>query len=115
MMNLQERIEFIDAMCEAAKQLRLAQAALQRACSQCHAEIYEEVDRMAISARELRLASERLPQTVKGRFDFLPADVPSVGVDRRQGVDRREGIDRRVMDMRKNMFTAVLREVRSGS
>jgi hypothetical protein len=112
-MNLQERIEFIDAMCEAAKQLRLAQMALQRARSHCHAEIYEEVDRMASSVREARLASERLPQTVKGRFDFLPAVVPPVEIDRRQGMDRREGIDRRVMELRRQM--AVLRDVRTGS
>jgi hypothetical protein len=114
-MNLQERIEFIDAMCEAARHLRQAQAALQRACSRCDADIYEEVDRMATSLRELKLASERLPQTVNKRFHFLPAVVPAVAIERRQGVERREGIDRRVMELRRHMLTAVLRGARSGT
>ena len=99
-MSNQERGEFLDAMTEMVNLLRRTQAAVQRARSQCHAEIYDHVDLMSKRVYELKVKSEWLQQGVLG---LVQLEGP-VDADGRQGADRRCSIDRRVVTRRKQMI-----------
>jgi hypothetical protein len=96
-----EQREFVDAMVEAEKHIQRAQAALQRAKSKCHAEIYEHLDVISKRAYEVRVRSEWLRLSVSGVIKPEPVDPQA-----RQSVDRRSTIDRRVEGMRKQVLAA---------
>ena len=100
-MNVLERAEFLDAMAEAAKAVRLVQAALQRARSQCHGEVFVQVDLMSKRAHELRVKSEWLRHAV---LEGIEVAAASAGTQSRQGEDRRLGIDRRIAGMQSQML-----------
>ena len=103
-MNVLERAEFLDAIAETARLVKLAQAALQRARSQCHGEIFDQVDLMSKRVYELKVKSEWLRHAVLGKIE-LP--VPPNGADSRQDEDRRLGIDRRIARMQSQMLAAL--------
>jgi hypothetical protein len=96
-----EQQEFVEAMAEAEKFIQRTQAALQRAKSMCHGDIYEHLDVISKRAYEMRVRSEWLRLVVLGAIKPAPAK-PHV----RQSVDRRSAIDRRVEGMRKEVLDA---------
>jgi hypothetical protein len=81
--------------------LTQAQAAVQRARSQCHAHIYEHVDLISKRLYELKVTSEWLHQGMLGRFDL----VSQGEMHGRQSPDRRNDIDRRIAGMRKHLLS----------
>jgi hypothetical protein len=101
-MNVLERAQFIGAMAETEKMMKLAQAALQRARSHCHGEVFVQVDVMSKRAHEVKVISEWLRHAVLGRVEF-PASPD--GMQNRQGEDRRSGIDRRIARMQSQMLS----------
>jgi hypothetical protein len=103
-MNVLQRAEFLDAIADAAKAMKLVQAALQRARAQSHGEIFVQVDLMTKRAYELKVKSEWLRHAVLGKIE-LP--VPPTGQEGRQDEDRRLGIDRRVARMQSQMLAAL--------
>jgi hypothetical protein len=100
-MNELERAQFLDAMAETARGIRIVQAALQSARANCHGEIYVEADLMSKRAHELRVKAEWLTHAVLGRIE-LP--TPPNGMESRQDEDRRLGIDRRIARMQSQML-----------
>ena len=97
-----EEREFVEALAEAEKFIQGAQAALQRAKSKCHADVYEHMDVISKRAYELRVRSEWL------RFVVLGVIAPvQVKPQERERVDRRSAIDRRVDGMRKEVLAMV--------
>ncbi len=102
-MNELERAQFLDAMDETAKVMRLAQAALQSARAHCHGEVFVQVDLMSKRAYELRVKAEWLRQAVQGRIE-LPASP--TGTESRLDGDRRVGVDRRIAKMQSQMLQA---------
>ena len=92
-MNVREREDFLDAMRKTVRLVKLSQATLQRARSQCHGELYEQINQLTRQVYELRTKSEWLRYTILRQGD-LP--VRQGGQDGRQGIDRRVGIDRRI-------------------
>jgi len=101
-MNVPEREQFLDAMRETARLIKLSQAALERARSQCHGKVYEQVDLMTKRVYELRVKSEWLRHAVQEGIELslLGQDDP----EGRQDPDRRIGIDRRIHAMRQQLF-----------
>jgi hypothetical protein len=95
-MNVLEREEFLDAMKETAMFVKLTQAALQRARSQCHGEVYEQINLMAKRAYELSVKAEWLRYAVYGGIELPIREADSEG---RRGPDRRAGIDRRIQGL----------------
>ena len=104
-MNVLERAEFLDAMGETARLIRLAQEALSRVRSQSHGELYEQVDSMGRQVYELRVKSEWLRQAALRGNELAVRQADPEG---RQGPDRRIGIDRRIHAMRQQLFPAAL-------
>ena len=102
-MNVLERAQFIDAMAETEKVMKLAQATIQRARSLCHGEVFVQVDLMSKRAYELKVKSEWLRHVALGRIE-LPA--PPAGTQDRQD-DRRSGIDRRIARMQSQILALV--------
>ena len=100
-METREQIEFVEARVEAEKFIQRTQAALQRAKSKCHADIYEHLDVISKRTYELRVRSEWLRLVVLGLIK--PA---SVAPKARRNADRRSAIDRRVEGMRKEVMAA---------
>jgi len=100
-MNVREREDFLDAMRKTVRLVKLSQATLQRARSQCHGELYEQINQLTRQIYELRTKSEWLRYTVLRRGDLPMARQP--GEEGRQGPDRRVGIDRRVEAMRQQL------------
>jgi predicted component of type VI protein secretion system len=96
-----EQRDFVEAMAEAEKCIQRTQAALQRAKSKCHADVYEHLDVISKRAYELRVRSEWLRLAVLGVIEPTAVD-PHV----RQNVDRRSAIDRRVEGMRRQVLAA---------
>ena len=109
-MNVLEREEFLDAMKEAVKIIKLTQAALQRARSQCHQEVYEEVNVMARRVYELKVKAEWLRYAVLSGMEpsaALSADPegrPGADPASRLGADRRIAIDRRIQAMQRQLL-----------
>jgi hypothetical protein len=99
-MNVSECAHFVDAMAEAEKVMKTMQAALQRARSQSHGELYLHVDVMAKRAHELKVQSEWLRHVVLGKIELPP---PADGAQNR-GEDRRNGIDRRIARMQSQLL-----------
>ena len=106
-MDVRERAEFLDAMRKTVRLIRLTQATLQRARSQCHGEVYEQVNSMTRQVYELRSKSEWLRYAALARGELSPRAPDLEG---RQGADRRVGIDRRVRAIRQRLFPAALVE-----
>lgn len=100
-MNAAEQAVFAEAIAEAEKLIARTEAAIQRAKSQCHGEVYEDVDVISKRAFELRVRCEWLRLVVLGVIE------PSTSADakERQGADRRNAIDRRVSGMRKQLLS----------
>jgi hypothetical protein len=88
-MNANEQAIFLDAMGEVAEFARSAQAAAARAQSQCHAEVYEQLDVIAKRLYELRIRAEWLQKAVVHGWPLEDASLQRMGPDRRQGIDRR--------------------------
>jgi hypothetical protein len=102
-MNVRERAEFLDAMRKTIRLIKLTQATLQRARTQCHGEVYEQINLMTKRAYELRTKSEWLRYTALTRAEL---SVPQADAESRQGMDRRIGIDRRIQAMRQQLLPA---------
>jgi hypothetical protein len=100
-MNVREREDFLDAMRKTVRLVKLSQATLQRARSQCHGELYEQINQLTRQVYELRTKSEWLRYTIL-REGELPARQG--GQDGRQGTDRRVGVDRRIEAMRQQLL-----------
>jgi hypothetical protein len=98
--NVSERAQFIDAMAEAEKMMKTVQAALQRARSQSHGELFLHVDVMAKRAHELKVKSEWLRHVMLGKIELPP---PAEGAQNR-GEDRRNGVDRRIAKMQSQLL-----------
>jgi hypothetical protein len=96
-----EQSEFVAAMAEAEELIKRAQAALQRAKSKCHADVYEHLDVISKRAYELKVRSEWLRLAVLGAIEPAAVDPHA-----RESVDRRSAIDRRVEGMRKQVLAA---------
>jgi hypothetical protein len=99
-MNVAEQAAFAEAIAEAENLIARTEAVIQRAKSQCHGEVYEDVDVIAKRTFELRVRCEWLRLVVLGVIE------PSTSADakERQGADRRNAIDRRVSGMRKQLL-----------
>jgi hypothetical protein len=100
-MNGREREDFLDAMRKTVRLVKLSQAMLQRARSQCHGELYEQINQLTRQVYELRTKSEWLRYTVLRRGE-LP--VRQSEQDSLQGPDRRVGIDPRIKAMRQQLI-----------
>jgi hypothetical protein len=100
-MNVREREDFLDAMRKTVRLVKLSQAMLQRARSQCHGELYEQVNQLTRQVYELRTKSEWLRYSVLRRGEL---QVRHPDPDGRQGPDRRVGIDRRIEAMRQQLI-----------
>ncbi len=109
-MKVDEQAEFLAAMAEASNLIRGTQAAVQRARSLCHGEVYDQVDLMSKRLYELKVKSAWV------RFATLGgADLPQPDAGIREGGDRRLGIDRRVGGMQKQMLAALPAELAASS
>jgi hypothetical protein len=102
-MNVREREDFLDAMRKTVRLVKLSQAMLQRARSQCHGELYEQVNQMTRQVYELRTKSEWLRYTVLRRGELPVRQSEQDGL---QGPDRRVGIDPRIKAMRQHLLPA---------
>jgi hypothetical protein len=99
--NTSEREDFLDAMRKSVRLIKLTQATLQRARSQCHGELYEQINQLTRQVYELRTKSEWLRYTDLRRGEL---SVRQPDQDGRQGQDRRVGIDRRIEAMRQQLI-----------
>jgi hypothetical protein len=100
-MDSVERKNFLAAMAEAAKLIRLAHTALQRARSQCHGEVYEHIDLMCTRTYELQVKAEWIQHVALGDAKIT---LDAIDPDSRQGPDRRRSVDRRIAAMRKQLL-----------
>ncbi len=105
-MNVSERAEFLDAMRKSVRLIKLTQALLQRARSQAHGELYEQVNQLTRQVYELRAKSEWLRYAVlgRGRIAIHPSSR-----DGWQGSDRRVAMDPRIEAMRQQVIAAPAR------
>lgn len=99
-METRELADFVEALAEAERLIASSSAAVQRAKSRCHEEVFEHVDVIAKRLSELRVRSEWLRLVVLGDID--PQASPEM--KQRELPDRRVGIDRRVAGMRKQLL-----------
>jgi len=99
-MDAREMADFVEALAEAERLIASTSAAVQRAKSRCHEDIFEHVDVIAKRLSELRVRSEWLRLVVLG--DIEPAASPELR--ERELADRRVSIDRRVVGMRKQLL-----------
>jgi hypothetical protein len=100
-MDQVERANFLAAMAEAARLIRLTHTALQRARSQCHGEVYEHIDLMCTRAYELQVKAEWIQHVAIGDVKIT---LDAIDPDSRQGPDRRRSVDRRIAAMRKQLM-----------
>jgi hypothetical protein len=109
-MNVAEQAAFAEAIAEAENLIARTEAVIQRAKSQCHGEVYEDVDVIAKRTFELRVRCEWLRLVVLGVIE------PSTSADakERQGADRRNAIDRRVSGMRKQLLAHAAKVQKAG-
>jgi len=96
-----EHAQFLAAIAEATKHIRLAQAELRRARGVCHGELYEHIDLIFTRAYELQVRVDWMRQVALGK---LPAKADPDSEHREQGPDRRRAVDRRVAGMRKQLL-----------
>src|SRR5258708_8673095 len=94
-MNAAEQAVFAEAIAEAEKLIAHTEAAIQRAKSQCHGEVYEDVDVISKRAFELRVRCEWLRLVVLGVIE----PSTSANAKKRQGTDHRNAINRPVSDI----------------
>jgi hypothetical protein len=102
-MNGLQRAEFLDAMAEAENLMRLTQAALQRARSRCHAEVFVQVDVLSKRIHESKVKSGWLRYVVLGKIEL---EASTAGTESRDAGDRRVAIDRRVARMQSQVLSA---------
>ena len=107
--NAVERVEFLEAMKEAVNLIKQTQAALQRARSKCHGELYEQVNLLTKQFYESRTKSEWLRYAALARV----APVLQGDPEAREGSDRRIGVDRRIQAMREQLLPVTRLEVRA--
>jgi len=100
-MDAVERAQFLSAMAEAAKLIRLAHTGLQRARSQCHGEVYEHIELMCTRAYELQVKAEWIQHVALGTAEIT---LGAIDPDSRKGPDRRRSVDRRIASMRKQLL-----------
>jgi hypothetical protein len=100
-MNVGEQADFLAAMAKVAELIKSTQAALQRARSLCHGEIFDEVDLMSKRLYELKVKAEWVRFATEGKVA-----LPKVDAEGRHSSDRRLGLDRRVAGMQKQMLAA---------
>jgi hypothetical protein len=100
-MNVGEQADFLAAIAKVAELIKSTQAALQRARSLCHGEIFDEVDLMSKRLYELKVKAEWVRFATEGKVA-----LPKVDAEGRQSSDRRLGLDRRVAGMQKQMLAA---------
>ena len=103
-MSVGEQADFLAAMAKVADLIKTTQAALQRARTLCHGQIFDEVDLMSKRLYELKVKSEWVAHAVQGKVELPKADAEG-----RQTSDRRLALDRRVAGMKKQLI-AVLPE-----
>ena len=103
-MSVGEQADFLAAMAKVADLIKSTQAALQRARTLCHGQIFDEVDLMSKRLYELKVKSEWVAYAVQGKVE-----LPKAHAEGRQTSDRRLGLDRRVAGMKKQLI-AVLPE-----
>jgi len=99
-MEARELSDFVAALAEAERLIASSSAAVQRAKSRCHEEIYEHLDVIAKRLWELRVHSEWLRRVALG--DIVPPAAPAQKA--RQLPDRRVSFDRRIAGMRKQLL-----------
>jgi hypothetical protein len=100
-MDSVERSNFLAAMTEAAKFIRMTQTALQRARSHCHGEVYEHIDLMCTRAYELQVKAEWIQHVALGTVKIT---IEAIDPEIRHGPDRRRSVDRRIASMRKQLL-----------
>jgi hypothetical protein len=100
-MEAHELSDFVEALAEAERLITKSAAAVQRAKSRAHEDIYEHVDVISKRLSELRVHAEWLRLVALGDID--PAVSPEMQA--RQQADRRVAIDRRVAGMRKQLLS----------
>jgi hypothetical protein len=98
-MSVGEQADFLAAMAKVADLIKSTQAALQRARTLCHGQIFDEVDLMSKRLYELKVKSEWVAHAVQGKVELPKADAKG-----RQTSDRRLGLDRRVAGMKKQLI-----------
>jgi len=101
-MSVGEQADFLAAMAKVADLIKSTQAALQRARTLSHGQIFDEVDLMSKRLYELKVKSEWVSHATQGKVD-----LPKVDAEGRQSSDRRLGLDRRVAGMQKQMIAAL--------
>jgi hypothetical protein len=101
-MSVGEQADFLAAMAKVADLIKSTQAALQRARTLCHGQIFDEVDLMSKRLYELKVKSEWVRYATEGKVD-----LPKVDAEGRQSADRRLGLDRRVAGMQKQMIASL--------
>jgi hypothetical protein len=99
-MQAWELSDFVAALAEAERLIASSSAAVQRAKSRCHEEIYEHVDVISKRLWELRVHTEWLRLVALG--DIVPPAAPPL--KSRQLPDRRLSFDRRMASMRKQLL-----------
>lgn len=109
-MDAGELAEFGPAIVEAEQLLARTAAAIERAKSKSHGEIYEHVDIVSKRLSELRVRCEWLQLVAAGVIE--PSAVADLKA--RQGVDRRTAIDRRIAGMRKQLNSTTAKFKRVG-
>ena len=102
-------MEFLEAMREAVNLIKQTQAALQRARSKCHGELYEQVNLLTKQFYESRTKSEWLRYAALAKIEpVLRADPEG-----REGAERRIGVDRRIQAMRQQLLPVTRPEARA--
>ncbi len=99
-MEARELSDFVEALAEAERMIAKTSAAVQRAKSRCHEDIFEHVDVISKRLSELRVHAEWLRMVALGEID--PAPTPEMKA--RQQADRRVALDRRIVGMRKQLL-----------
>lgn len=101
-MSIGEQADFLAAMGNVADLIKSTQAALQRARTLCHGQIFDEVDLMSKRLYELKVKSEWIRFATQGKVE-----LPTVDAEGRQSSDRRQSLDRRVAGMQKQMIASL--------
>jgi hypothetical protein len=109
-MSVGEQADFLAAMAKVADLIKSTQAALQRARTLCHGQIFDEVDLMSKRLYELKVKSEWVRFATQGKVE-----LPAVDAEGRQSSDRRLSLDRRVAGMQKQMIAALPPESKTSS
>lgn len=99
-MEARELSDFVDSLAEAERLIARTSAAVQRAKSKCHEDMFEHMDVVAKRLSELRVHAEWLRLVALGEID----SAASPEMKAREQVDRRVALDRRVAGMRKQLL-----------